>query len=127
MKTSQALADHRLIYALDTFQIYTGPIPETADDPPTGTLLCEMTGCKLCYDVWSTAWELVSGPWEGAILESGRAAYYRHTSSVRTQLVTQGVVAKGFGGDLTVSNDEFHKGQVFKLHWFTVRVNASEK
>ena len=65
MKTSQALADHRLIYALDTFQIYTGPIPETADDPPTGTLLCEMTGCKLCYDVWSTAWELLVVPGKG--------------------------------------------------------------
>lgn len=115
-------------------RIFTGPVPASADEAETGTLLCEITvnstATGLTFEssaedgvISKAALEI----WSGIKLASGRAAYYRHVSAADDGLSSttlpriQGSVGLA-GADLNLSVIDFEADGVTKqtIDYYTI-------
>lgn len=108
---------------LDTFRIYSGPVPCSADNPRhedllREDLLVEMLDCRMKFNPLTLNYESANPEgWSGVVLNSGKPTFMRFTSS-----------ECGFGiQDLTGSwlrrgGRDFVKGEIFSLGIFVIRV-----
>ena len=81
LKTSSAVSVLEGMCDLDTLRIYDGEEPESADDPATGKVLCEIVGCQIKMSPTARAWVCVHSPWVGIVKAEGIATYFRFASS----------------------------------------------
>ena len=93
LKTSSAVSVFEGMCDLDTLRIYDGEEPESADDPATGKVLCEIVGCQIKMSHEAREWVSVHSPWVGAVKAEGVATYYRLASSDDESRCVQGNLA----------------------------------
>lgn len=93
LKVSSAVSVLEDMRDMDTLRIYDGEEPESADDPATGNVLCEIRGCQIKMSSAAREWVSVHSPWVGTVKAEGVATYYRFSSSDDDSHCVQGNVA----------------------------------
>lgn len=97
--------------------IYTDPVPASANNTATGTKLASMTGLSMAAASGGAMSK--TGTWTDASADNtGIATYFRLT---RTSYVIQGSVGlSGSGADMIVDSVSFTAGQSFNVITFTI-------
>lgn len=112
-------------------RVYDGPVPYSADSALTGqTLLCEITagGNGVTFEPTSsspTLMKTMSELWQGDVLTTGTASFFRMVRPSDTGTMTeqevriQGTVG-GPADDLTISNTDLTEGAAQRLEYFAI-------
>ena len=140
-KVSTGLRNHmlatgslRAALAGGFINIYSGAEPASADDAPTGTLLCTIslnsTATGLDLDA-AAAGGVIAKPagavWSGVNMATGTAGYYRHVgaadtgASSTTQPRFQGRIG-GAGAEMFISNTGLVSGATQSLDNYSIQL-----
>lgn len=114
------------IEKLDTFRIYSGSVPSSADDPLhedllREDLLVEMTDCRMEHNPYDFSFRNANpAGWSSVVLNSGEPSFIRFTSS-EGGFGVQGSAGL-IGCDLNLSHGVLVKGRIFMLPVFIIRI-----
>lgn len=113
-------------------RVYEGPVPQSADAAIAGDngVLCEISaaGAGVTFEPTSSAPILtksLSEVWQGDVLKSGRATFFRVVKPADTGVNTtnevriQGTVG-GPAEDLTISSSELVQGAPQRIEYFAI-------
>lgn len=110
-------------WAGGTLEIYTGSQPASADDAPTGTLLCTITLPDPCFGASATGVRSKTGTWSGTAGATGDAGYFRVTGTVG--VYDGSITATSGGGDMELDDISIESGRTVTINTFTLTQPAS--
>ena len=115
-----AVLDGVDVFAAPVLRIYSGAPPRSADDPASGTLLCEMS---LPMD-YAAGGHIRCKPASGQVLTTDTAGYFRLDNPDTGATVMQGTVGDPYSaGDMMFDNRYFSSGQTLAISTFSVGVH----
>lgn len=122
----------RTLLNLGSIKIYSGAAPASADDAPTGTLLCTVsnngTATGLTFEAAAaggTIGKAAAEVWKGTNAAGGVASYYRFVAagdtgaSSTTEARIQGTVATA-GADLNLTSTTLTNGAEQKIDYYAL-------
>jgi hypothetical protein len=130
---TKLLSDSSLasMFADGTIKVYTGPVPASADDAVSGTLLCTIslnsTGTGITFDpaTGGVLPKAVAEVWSGVNVASGVARYFRHVApgdtggSSTAQPRIQGTIGT-VGDDMNFSSTNLTSGATQTIDYYNV-------
>lgn len=93
-----------------TLEIYTGAQPSSANDSPTGTLLCTITLPTPAFGAAASGEAAKAGTWSDVGLDDDDAGWFRLSSSDDTIVIDGAVTATSGGGELELSTITIETG-----------------
>jgi hypothetical protein len=108
-----------------TIKIYSGSQPASANDAPTGTLLCTITLADPAFGAASTGVATLAGtPLSGTGVAAGTAGWARLADSAGATVMDGSVTATGGGGQVELATTTISVGVTVQITSGTVTMPA---